>query len=256
MDLGVRGRVALVTGASSGLGEAVAYALAREGATLAVAARRTALLDAVAQRARAEGAGDARAFAVDLRDGDSIAALLAAVRAQLGDPAILVVNGGGPQPGTLAELTLADWDDAYRLLLRGAIELVRGVLPAMQAARWGRIVALTSTSVKQPIANIALSNVFRTGLVAALKSLSNEVARDGITVNSIATGRVRTERLRQLYRDDAHMNDAARSEVPIGRIATPHEFAPLVAFLCGEPAAYVTGQTIAIDGGLTRGVFG
>jgi 3-oxoacyl-[acyl-carrier protein] reductase len=116
---------------------------------------------------------------------------------------------------------------------------------------------LTSTSVKQPIANIVLSNAFRTGLVAALKTLAGEVAADGITINSIATGRVETDRLRELYGgDDAQMKAAAAAEVPVGRVATPQEFAPLVAFLCGAPASYVTGQTIAIDGGLIRGTFG
>lgn len=248
--------MALVTGASSGIGEGVALALAREGVTLAVAARRRDRLEAVAARARELGATDARAFRIDFTEPASIEAALRDVRGAFGDPAILVLNGGGPKPGTLGETSLDDWDAAYQKLLRGAIELVRGVVPAMQRHRWGRIVALTSSSIKQPIHNIALSNVFRIGLVSALKSLSNEVARDGVTVNSIATGRVRTERLRELYADERHMDAAATTEVPIGRVATVDEFAPMVAFLCSDPAGYVTGQTIAIDGGLIRGTFG
>ena len=125
----------------------------------------------------------------------------------------------------------------------------------MVAGGWGRIVALTSTSVKQPIPNLALSNVFRTALVSALKSLSLDVARAGVTVNAIATGRVLTDRLRHLYQDEDAIRAAAEIEVPIGRVAMPAEFAPLVAFLCGEPARYVTGQTIAIDGGLIKALF-
>jgi 3-oxoacyl-[acyl-carrier protein] reductase len=136
------------------------------------------------------------------------------------------------------------------------LDLVDGVLPVMRERAWGRIVALASSSVEQPIANLVLSNAFRSALVSTLKTLSSEVARDGITVNTIATGRVATDRLRSLYGNDEEMIRAAEREIPIGRVATPEEFAPLVAFLCGEGARYVTGQTIAIDGGLIRGIFG
>src|SRR5450755_935159 len=255
MDLGIRGRVALVTGASSGIGEAVALALAAEGATLALAARRIDRLDAVAREAKQRGATDARVFAVDFEQPDSIKPMLAGVRAQLGDVAILVANGGGPKPGTFLELSLDDWDGSYRITLRSMIELVSAVIPGMKTAGWGRVVALTSSSVKQPIPNLALSNAFRTALVSALKTLSIEVARDGITINSIATGRVDTDRLRHLYPDDEAMRKAAAAEIPLGRISTPPEFAPLVAFICGDPARYVTGQTIAIDGGLIKSLY-
>jgi 3-oxoacyl-[acyl-carrier protein] reductase len=256
MDLGIRGRVALVTGASSGIGEAVALALAAEGATVAMAARRTELLEGVAERAKELGAADARGFALDLNDASPVERMLADVRAAFGNIDILVLNGGGPKPGRFTDVALPDWDAAYRGVLRGMIELVEAALPAMRANAWGRIVALTSTSVKQPIANIVLSNAFRTALVAALKTLAAEVAADGITINAIATGRVATDRLRELSGGIQDMHDAAKTEVPIGRVATPAEFAPLVAFLCGAPASYVTGQTIAIDGGLVRGTFG
>jgi 3-oxoacyl-[acyl-carrier protein] reductase len=125
----------------------------------------------------------------------------------------------------------------------------------MRAKKWGRVVALTSTAVKQPNANLVLSNTFRTGLVAALKTLAGEVASDGVTINAIATGLVATDRLRELYQGEEGQRKAG-NDVPFGRVATPAEFAPLVAFLCGAPASYVTGQTIAIDGGLIRGTFG
>jgi len=255
MDLGIRGRVALVTGASSGIGEAVALALASEGAAVAVAARRRDLLEKVAIQAKQRGAADAHAFEVDLDDPTAIQRLLADVRAALGDVTILVANGGGPKPGKFLDLNFFDWDQGYRSTLRNMLELVHGVIPGMKSKGWGRIVALTSSSVKQPIPTLALSNTFRTALVSALKTLSTEVARDGITINSIATGRVLTDRLRHLYPDDEALHKAAEQEIPIGHVATPEEYAPLVAFLCGQPASYVTGQTIAIDGGLIKGLF-
>ncbi len=255
MDLGLRGRAALVTGASSGLGRACAVALAREGAGIALAARREGELEAAAADARTQGSPDARAYRVDLADEASVADLLERVRADFGSIDVLIANGGGPKAGTFTQLNAADWDAAYKNTLRCMLQLVQGVLPGMRERRWGRIVALTSSSVKQPIPSLALSNIFRTALISALKTASTEVARDGVTINAIATGRVRTARLRELYKDDAAMERAAQ-DVPIGRISTPDEFAPLVAFLCGEPASYITGQTIAIDGGLIGGLFG
>jgi len=255
VDLGIRGRVALVTGASSGIGEAVALALAAEGVKLAVAARRGDRLEAIAREAKRRGAADARPVELDLERSDSIQHALRSVRDALGEVDILVANSGGPKPGTYLDLKLEDWDAGYRGVMRSILELIDGVVPAMRSRRWGRIVALASSSVKQPIPNLALSNAFRTGLVAALRTLSIDVARHGITVNAIATGRVLTDRLRKLYPDEAAIEKAAQADVPIGHVASPDEFAPMVAFLCGEPARYVTGQTIAIDGGLIKSLY-
>ncbi len=255
MDLRIRGRVALVTGASDGIGKAVALALASEGVNLAVAARRVELLKTVASEARSAGAADARAFALDLNDTDGIEKLLERIRSELGPVDILVANGGGPKPGTYTEVKIEDWDSAYRGQLRSMLQLINGVLPSMRDRKWGRIVALTSSSVKQPIANLVLSNSFRVALVAALKTLSLEAGRDGVTVNSIATGRVLTDRLRHLYSDEKAIQEAAQSDIPLARVATPEEFAPMVAFLCSEAARYVTGQTIAIDGGMIKSLF-
>jgi 3-oxoacyl-[acyl-carrier protein] reductase len=256
MDLGIRGRAALVMGASSGLGEAIALALAAEGVRLGLAARRLDLLEAVARRAEGLGSPHARAFALDLEDPPSITAMQTAFRNAFGDPEIAILNGGGPKPGRFSEIALPDWDTAYRLLLRGNLQLLQGVVPPMRAKGWGRIVALTSTAVKQPIDTLVLSNAFRTALVATLRTLAVEVAPQGVTVNSIATGRVDTARLQALYGNDEAKLRAAAADVPAGRIASPQEFAPMAVFLCSEQAAYVTGQTISVDGGLTRGLFG
>jgi 3-oxoacyl-[acyl-carrier protein] reductase len=250
MDMGIRGRVALVTGASSGLGEAVALALAREGARVALAARRRERLEAVAAQAKQYGAADARAFVTDLSEGGSGQRLLDRVRSELGEAEILILNGGGPQPGTFMQIDLGAWDRAYATMLRSMVELAKSAVPAMRARGWGRIVALTSSSVKQPIPTLVLSNALRIALVSALKSLSIEVAKDGVTVNSIATGRILTDRLRELYADERAMTEAAKRDIPVGRVATPDEFAPMTVFLCSDAAGYVTGQTIAVDGGL------
>lgn len=255
MDLGIAGKVALVTGASSGIGEAVALQLAGEGVKLAVSARRREKLKEVAKLAMDAGAAEARAFAADQTDPPALARMVREVEAKLGPVEILVVNGGGPRPGTFTQMTAADWDSAYALTMRSALALVDAVLPHMRARKWGRIIALESNSVKQPIPTLVLSNAFRTAVVAALKTLSREVAADGVTVNAIATGLVETDRFRSIY-DTPEKREAAVKQVPIGRPATPEEFAPLVAFLCGEPARYVTGQTISIDGGLITGLFG
>lgn len=252
MDLGIRNRVALVTGASSGLGKACALALAAEGARIAVVARRREELEAVLSAARERGAPNARAFVADINEPDAVERLLREVHDAFGTVDILVANSGGPKPGTFTQTDLDAWDAGYRNVLRNMVQLVEAVVPAMRAQRWGRIVALTSSSVKQPIPTLVLSNAFRTALVSALKTLSLEVGRHGITVNAIATGRVATDRLRALYPDEAELEAAARADIPLGRVAEPDEFAPMVAFLCSEPARYVTGQTIAIDGGMIR----
>jgi 3-oxoacyl-[acyl-carrier protein] reductase len=255
VDLGIRGKAALITGASAGLGEAVALALAKEGAKVAVSARRRAVLEDVARRAKEAGAPDSCALAADQTDAQALARVVQEASSRLGPVEILVVNGGGPRPGSYTQVSAADWDQAYALTLKSGLALVDAALPAMRERRWGRIVALTSLTVKQPLKTLVLSNSFRTALVAALKTLAGEVAAQGITVNSIATGFVETDRFRSLY-DTAEKKAVAVSGVPIGRPASPEEFAPLVTFLCSEPARYVTGQTISIDGGLISGLFG
>ena len=255
MDLGIRAKVALVTGASSGLGRACALSLAREGVKLAVSARRADLLESVVAEARAAGAADAQAFTADLSDAQAIVRLCAAVAERLGPIDILIVNGGGPKAGSFTNIALADWEAAYQLTLMSAVRLAHAVLPGMRERKWGRIVALESSSIKQPIPQLMLSNAFRTAVTGAFKSLATEVAREGITVNVIATGRFDTARLRaNVGASDDDVRKAGES-VPIGRVGQPDEFAPMVTFLCGQPAKYITGTTISVDGGLVAGLF-
>jgi 3-oxoacyl-[acyl-carrier protein] reductase len=249
VELGIRGRLALVTGASSGLGRACALALAAEGARLAIGARRTELLETVAAEARAAGSPDAHAYPLDLSDPASIDAMLAAMRDRQGDAEILIANSGPPKAGAVANLTLADWDAAYGPTMRSMLQLVYAVLPAMRERSWGRIVNLSSSAIKTPIPNLALSNAFRAGLLGALKTLSREVAGDGVTINVIATGKIETDRARSFYADPAAWEKQQR-DIPFGRFGKPEEFAPLVAFLCGDGAKYISGTTLSIDGGL------
>lgn len=256
MDLQLRDKVALITGASSGLGRACALALAAEGLHIAVAARRLSELEHVCKEAESLGAPQARAFTVDLNDERSIDALLRAVASAFERVDILIANSGGPAPGRFTEMSLADWDRGYAGVLRSMLQLTQGVVGGMRQRGWGRIVALTSSSVKQPIQTLVLSNAFRTALVAALKTLSAEIAHHGVTVNAIATGRIITQRLRSLYDDDPSKLDAAGKEVPARRLGKPEELAALVVFLCSPRASYITGQTIAVDGGLIAGLFG
>ncbi len=252
MDLGIRGKVALVTGASSGIGRAVALALAAEGVRLAVAARRYDETERVATAALAAGAEDARAFHVDLAHPEEGERLVDEVSAAFGHVEILVVNAGGPKAGRFVGMSSQAWDEAYRLVMKSKIGLIEAVLGEMRAKKFGRIVSLESASVKQPMQNMVLSNAFRVGMVGALKTLAGEVAGDGVTVNAIATGKVETDRFRSIYGNDASAMAEIAKSVPVGHVATPEEYAPLVAFLCGVPASYVTGQTIAIDGGATQ----
>jgi 3-oxoacyl-[acyl-carrier protein] reductase len=250
MNLGLNGRLALVTGASSGLGRACALALAGEGARVALAARRTDLLETLAAEAREAGSPEAFPYHVDLGAPASVEQLLGDVRVNQGDPDVLIANGGGPKPGGVGALDLSDWDAAYAAVMRPMLQLAYGVVPAMRQRGWGRIVYLGSSGLKTPIPNLALSNGFRAGVLGALKTLSREVAADGVTVNAIATGKIETARARSLYEDEATW-EKIQAEIPFGRFGTPEEFAPLVAFLCGDSARYISGTTISIDGGLS-----
>jgi 3-oxoacyl-[acyl-carrier protein] reductase len=246
MDLGLKDTRALVTAASKGLGRACAAALADEGARVFVVSRDQDRL----ARTREE-VGAAGHLAVDLAvPGGPERAVEAAVAA-LGGLDILVCNAGGPPPGTFESTPLDLWGTGYNLTLMSTVRLIKAALPELRTSGRGRIVNITSISVRQPIANLVLSNAFRSAVTAMAKTLSADVAGDGVTVNNLAPGSILTDRIRQLYGDNL---EGADSAIPAGRIGHPAEFGATCAFLCSVQAAYITGQSIGIDGGALRGV--
>lgn len=260
MDLGLTDKVAVVLASSSGLGLAVAHALAAEGARVALSGRDPARLErARASLARAAPGGAAAVLAepMDVTDGVALEAHLERVRARFGSVHALVTNAGGPPPATALELSDAGLDAAFELTLRSAVRATRCVLPWMRAQRFGRIVGLTSLAVRQPIAGLAYSNVMRSGLTAYFKSLASEVARDGVLVNTVCTGLFATERLEELFearaarsgRGLAAERAAGVAGIPAGRLGDPRELGELVAFLCSERCSYLAGVALACDGG-------
>lgn len=259
MDFGLKGKVALVTGASSGLGRAVAEELAAEGVSVALVARREDLLAEVVAGITTRG-GRALALPADLSRPGAANEVAARCVAALGRADILVTNGGGPPSLPFEQTTPAQWDAALAMNLHSALELCRAVLPGMKQKQWGRILAITSITVKQPLENLVLSNSVRAAVTGFMRTLANEVAPFGITVNNLAPGYTKTERLdelaamvgaqRQIAPDAAKSNWEA--QIPMGRLGEPAEFAALAAFLASTRAGYITGQTIAVDGGWTR----
>ncbi|MFT5469777.1 MAG: 3-oxoacyl-[acyl-carrier protein] reductase [Verrucomicrobiales bacterium] len=243
MDLQISNRVALVTGASQGIGYAIAKGLAAEGVKVVVSSRDEAKLAAAAEQI-----GAAAAIPADVSDPDQLQQLLDSCREKVGDPDILVVNGGGPPPGLAAELDDEAWARGYDLTLMSAVRLARACLPAMRSQHWGRIICVTSMSVKEPIANLTLSNAFRAGVTGFVRTLATEVAADGVTVNNVAPGATDTQRIRQLNPTPEALAAVAQ-RIPAKRIATADEVASAAVYLTGVPAAMITGQTILVDGG-------
>jgi 3-oxoacyl-[acyl-carrier protein] reductase len=234
--------------ASRGIGRGIAIALAREGARVAVCSRSA---DKMAEVVDEIGEA-ATAFVADTDDLDRLAALPAEVEAALGPIEILVLNTGGPPMGGAFDHGLAEWEEAYRSLVLAPKVLTDGVLPGMRERGWGRIVNVGSTSTRQPIPYLNLSNTHRMAAVGYLKTLATEVAGDGITVNTVATGKFATERLADNTGSLEQAEAAARTEVPAGRLGQAEEYGDLVAFLSSDRAAYITGTVIPIDGGMLR----
>ena len=243
MDLGLRGRVALVTGASKGLGRGIARGLAGEGATVAVASRSRERIVAAAADI------GATPFVFDAADLDAAPALVADVDDRLGPIDVLVTNTGGPPGGEPLSFSREQWEAAHRTLVLAPLALIGAVLPDMRRRGWGRVLNVSSSTTREPSPALVLSNVYRSGTNAAFKTLARQVAGEGVTLNSLLPGRIDTDRLRQLYGE----GDAAAG-IPAGRLGTVEEFAAAAVFLCSGPASYVTGATLTIDGGLTQGL--
>ena len=262
MDLGLRDRVAIVAAGSKGLGRAIAETLAVEGARVVLCARGATDLDSTC-RAIIEAGGRCHGVTADVSVPDDVARVVAEAEATFGSVDILVTNSGGPRSGRFDALTSDDWDNATRLLLSSAVGFARAVVPGMRARKWGRIINVTSIAAKQPVDGLMLSNSLRAGVVAFARTLANEVAVDGVTVNNLLPGYTRTQRVLDLSGQMAATAGTSpdeivrrwEAEIPMRRLGEPQELAALAAFLASERAAYITGQSIAVDGGWIRGLF-
>jgi 3-oxoacyl-[acyl-carrier protein] reductase len=260
MDLGLEGRVALVTASSKGLGRATALQLAREGARVAICARGAEALEAARAEIAALGV-EVLALPADLAAPGAAQELVDATLDRFGQLDILIGNAGGPPPGGFLDLDVAAWESAIQLTLMSLVRLCYAAIPALERSSQGSIVAFTSVSVKQPLPNLVLSNSLRLGVTGLVKSLADELAPAGVRVNAICPGWTRTDRVDQLLRDRAARNgssveaeaEAVATAIPLGRIATPDEFARAAAFLASPAASYITGVSLLVDGGMYRG---
>ncbi len=246
MNFGLDGKVALVTGASQGIGLGVARELAQEGARVAVSSRTREKIEAAASEI------GARPYVHDTLDLDAAPDLIAAVEADLGPIDILVTNTGGPPGGDPLEFTREQWEAAHRELVVAPIEMIELVAPGMRERRFGRIVSISSSAAREPIPTLLMSNAHRPGLLGAFKTLAQKLAADGITLNSILPGRIATERISHLHGSIEKAQEVARQEIPAGRLGTAEEIAAAAAFLCSERASYITGVALLVDGGLTK----
>ena len=249
MDLGLQDRVALVTGGSKGIGAGIAAALAAEGAKVAIAARTRETVDETGARVGATG------FVFDSEDLDAVPGLIADVESALGPVDIYVANTGGPPmgPDPLA-FTREQWEQAHRTLVLSPMAFLERLLPQMAERGWGRVVAVSSSAIREPLASIQLSNAHRPGLVAAFKVLAKWFAVDGVTLNTVLPGRIATERSYSTAGSREAAEASARDAVPAGRLGTVEEMAAAAVFLCSAPASYITGTTLLVDGGLTASV--
>lgn len=263
MELGIKGRIAVVTGGSRGLGFSIAEALLREGAVVAIGAR-TAEELAAAAADLVDRYADSTVVPVpfDVRDAQSVEAFAERVRAELGDPDILVSNAGGPASGSYDDVEDAQYLDAFELCFMSAVRLFDAFLPAMRKNGYGRVVHLASVSARQPLDNLILSNATRAAVLGFAKTVANRVAKDGVTVNVVLPGYARTERLEELADVAAQRTGLSKEQVfaswealiPMARIGEPHEIASAVTFLCSAASSYVTGTTLAVDGGYLKGL--
>ncbi len=250
MDLGIEGKVALVTGASKGIGYGIAEALAAEGAKVALASRSK---ERIGQAAATIPGSEP--FVYDVSDPDRASELIESVKERVGPVEILVLNTGGPPIfGEALSPSLDEWRKAYESLLVGTIALVQAAVPDMRSAGWGRILSVSSFVVREPAPGLVLSSSHRAGQLAALKTIAAEVAGDGITINTVLPGRIATDRLVNTFGSLEAASALAEQDTPAARLGTVEEMAAAAAFLCSDKASYITGTTLAVDGGLARAV--
>jgi 3-oxoacyl-[acyl-carrier protein] reductase len=258
MDLGLKGKTALVTASSKGMGKACALGLAAEGARVVMCARTESELTAAADEVRARTGGEVLAMTADVTRAEQVKALVARARDAFGGVDVLVANAGGPPRGVFQDLADEQWYGAFEVSLLSVVRLIREVLPGMRQRRWGRIITIQSTSVKEPIPGLDLSNAVRPGTAGLMKTLSRDLGRDNILVNTVCPGRILTDRLlsgaRQAGLPPEEYARQVGADVPLGRVGTAEEFANVVVFLASERASYVTGVAIQVDGGLVRGL--
>ncbi len=254
MELGLKNKIAFVAASSQGLGKSVAMELAMEGANVIICGRNKENLEHTKSEIEKISKGEVLALAGDLSIAVEREQIIKKALQAYNSIDILVTNTGGPPTGKFEELKQEDWDNAYKNLLTSVIGLVNGFLPGMKQQKWGRIISITSMAVKQPVNNLILSNSVRAAVVGLIKTLSNELAIHNITVNNVMPGYTETERLKELIEKNPSFS-AAKSEIPVGRFGTPEEFAAAVTFLASERASYITGVSLAVDGGWIKSMF-
>jgi 3-oxoacyl-[acyl-carrier protein] reductase len=255
VDLGISGRVALVLGASKGLGYGSARSLAGDGALVAVASRSAERATEAAGRIATESGAQARGYAVDTADLESLPGLVEQVASDLGPVDILVTNTGGPPLGEPLGFGREDWESGYRSLVLAPLELIKAVVPGMRERGWGRIVNVTSLATKEPIPGLMLSNSHRLAAVGMFKTLANDLAREGILVNSVAPGAIATDRIASTTGMPLEqLEGMEQTDIPVGRLGRIDEFGDVVAFLCSERASYVCGVNLLVDGGRASGI--
>jgi 3-oxoacyl-[acyl-carrier protein] reductase len=253
MDLKIKGKKALVMASSKGLGKAVATELSLEGVEVLICGRNEDNLIKTTTEIK-EISGNKVHYAVgDVASTEGRTNILAAMKSKMGAVDILVTNSGGPPFGLFEKHSESDWESAYRLLLESAVGMIKGVLPEMKKNKWGRIITISSQAVKQPVEGLVLSNAVRAAVVGLMKTLSNELGAYNITVNNVMPGYTQTKRLENLMAKNPNFAKAV-DEIPLGRIGQPDEFAAAVTFLASERASYITGVSLAVDGGWVKGV--
>lgn len=262
MDLGLANKIALVSAASQGLGKAAAFALAKEGAQLAICSRDERSITASAKEIEELTGTDVLPIAADVSDGDDIQRVVDTVMREYGTIHILVNNAGGPPTGAVTSLPDAEWERGFQLTMMSMIRMSRLVLPTMEKQQWGRVISIVSITAKQPINDLLISSTLRPGILGLTKVLANQYARHNVTVNTVCPGFILTKRQEELSRSrsaekkmsmEEYLSESAKN-IPAGRLGRPDELGNVIAFLASERASYINGANISVDGGLSKGL--